>query len=54
MIVKSRVHKTTHAFVPALLSALLPLPTFPLSENKQSAPKTQIVLLGTGHDLDIF
>ena len=48
MKVKSRVHKTIPVLIVALLSSLLPLTTFPQSENKQSAPKTQIVLLGTG------
>jgi ribonuclease BN (tRNA processing enzyme) len=48
MITKSRLHKTTSAFVIALLFSLLPLAGFPQSENKPPAPKTQIVMLGTG------
>jgi ribonuclease BN (tRNA processing enzyme) len=48
MIAKSRPHKTTLALVSALLLFLLPLTAFSQSEDKPSAPKTQIVLLGTG------
>ena len=48
MIVKNRVHQTTRALVVALLSSILPLTISPQAESKQSAPKTQIVLLGTG------
>jgi ribonuclease BN (tRNA processing enzyme) len=48
MMAKTRPYKTTCAFVIALLLSLLPLTAFPQSEDKPPAPKTQIVLLGTG------
>ena len=48
MIAKSRLHKTARALVTALLLSFLPLTAFSQSENKPSALKTQIVLLGTG------
>ena len=48
MIANSRPHKTTLTLVRALLLFLLPLTAFSQSEDKPSAPKTQIVLLGTG------
>jgi ribonuclease BN (tRNA processing enzyme) len=48
MIAKSRPYKTTCALVISLLLSLLPLTIFSQPENKPSAPKTLIVLLGTG------
>jgi len=48
MKTKSRLHKTTHALVITLLLPLLSLTVFSQPENKPPAPKTQIVLLGTG------
>src|SRR5688500_3417646 len=48
MTAKSRLHKTTHALVITLLLPLLSTTVFSQPENKPPAPKTQIVLLGTG------
>jgi len=48
MMAKIRPRKTTGAFIIALLSSLSPLAASPQSGDKPPAPKTQIVLLGTG------
>lgn len=44
----SRWHRTVRACVPGWLVVFLPLAVFPQSEQKTSAPNTQVVLLGTG------
>src|SRR5829696_9686697 len=48
MIAKSRPHKITQALVITALLPLLPSTIFSQPENKPPAPKTQIVMLGTG------
>lgn len=48
MTSNTRLSKTTGAFVLGVLLSLSPLTAFPQAEDKPPAPKTQIVLLGTG------
>ena len=48
MEVKGGTHKITYVLVIAQLLLFSSHPTFPQSDNKPSASKTQIVLLGTG------
>lgn len=48
MVAKSRSHRTVRAVGIALLFSFLSLLAFSQSEDKPSAPRTQIVLLGTG------